>query len=289
MDAILHSLLDEMDSRGIVPTEDIIADGTVHRFHIKGDTANKRNGWVIVNTGSFPSAIFGSWKTGAKHRWHFKQPMTADEEKQARRELYQLQKKNALDMDRKHAQAVETAGQVIANAAPASQNHPYLVSKQIKPCGALQSDNVLIIPLYHEGKLVSLQAIYPEGGKRFLQGGRVTGCYFLIGEVTDRLLIAEGFATAATLHEKYNTPVAVAFNAGNLSAVAQTMHKQYPDADIKVAADNDQWTADNPGMRNARIAAALIKAPLIYPVFDDLDVSSKPTDFNDYFRLGGAL
>ncbi|MFC7556311.1 hypothetical protein ACFQU7_34900 [Pseudoroseomonas wenyumeiae] len=35
------------------------------------------------------------------------------------------------------------------------------------------------------------------------------------------LLVAEGYATGATLHEATRLPVVVAFNAGNLAAAAE--------------------------------------------------------------------
>ena len=41
-------------------------------------------------------------------------------------------------------------------------------------------------------------------------------------------LIAEGYATAASLHEATGLPVIVAFDAGNLLPVAQAIHKRYP-------------------------------------------------------------
>ena len=65
---------------------------------------------------------------------------------------------------------------------------------------------------------VELQKIEADGSKRFQNGGRVAGGHYLIGDVGNggTLLIAEGFATAATLHEMTDLPVIVAFNAGNL-------------------------------------------------------------------------
>ena len=50
------------------------------------------------------------------------------------------------------------------------------------------------------------------------------GHYHLIGGTPrDILLIAEGYATAATLHAATNHPIAVAFDAGNLQPVATAL------------------------------------------------------------------
>ena len=64
----------------------------------------------------------------------------------------------------------------------------------------------LIIPMKIGRSLHSLQFIAPNGEKRFLPGGRVRGCYYAVG-ATDGLkqhgvlCIAEGYATAASIHE----------------------------------------------------------------------------------------
>jgi phage/plasmid primase-like uncharacterized protein len=92
------------------------------------------------------------------------------------------------------------------------------------------------------GDIHSLQFIGPDGGKRFLTGGRVTGCYFSIGNPKGAaaLCIAEGFATGATIHEATGYPVAVAFNAGNLGAVAKTLRGKFPALLLILCGDVDR-------------------------------------------------
>jgi putative DNA primase/helicase len=76
-----------------------------------------------------------------------------------------------------------------------------------------------------------------------------------------------------------------AFTAGNMMAAAKTMHLLKPDARIVICGDNDQWTEGNPGATKARAAAIAIKARLFLPDFTGLDLSAKPTDWNDWYRL----
>ena len=38
-----------MRKSGIEPPTDIIADGTLHRFHIQGDKPRSGNGWYILH------------------------------------------------------------------------------------------------------------------------------------------------------------------------------------------------------------------------------------------------
>jgi putative DNA primase/helicase len=83
-------------------------------------------------------------------------------------------------------------------------------------------------------------------------------------------------------------PVVVAFDAGNLAPVAKKVRGIYRQSEIFVAADNDAWTPGNPGLTKARAAALAIGGKLLSPDFTGLDLSGKPTDFNDLYRLKAA-
>ena len=74
----------------------------------------------------------------------------------------------------------------------------------------------------------------------------------------------------------------VAFNAGNLTKVAQVIRDENPDLPITMAADNDRM-----GLEMARKAAHAVSCDLIYPDFTELEVDG--TDFNDYVVSGGEL
>ena len=104
-------------------------------------------------------------------------------------------------------------------AATPAQAHPYLADKGVQPHGLRQDEaGRLMVPVQDaDGRMWSLQRIGRDGFKQFQEGGRVEGGHFAIGDVQKQgpLLIAEGFATAATLHEMTEMPVIVAFNAGN--------------------------------------------------------------------------
>jgi hypothetical protein len=136
------------------------------------------------------------------------------------------------------------------------------------------------------GVLHSLQFIDPNGGKRFLAGGRVSGCFHAIGKPKCALCIAEGYATAASIYESTGLAVACAFHADNLKSIAEALRAKHPDVRLIICADVDQWTQGNPGMTKATEAASAVGAYLAIPRFPDL--SEKPTDFNDLVRMGGA-
>jgi putative DNA primase/helicase len=141
--------------------------------------------------------------------------------------------------------------------------------------------------------IVSLQAIDADGGKRFSQGGRVKGCYFPIGEPADTIVIGEGYATCATIYEATGHFVIVAFNAGNLKAVAESIREAFPSARIVIAADDDRRTEQerglNPGVREAKKAAAAVNGIVAVPPFDREKDGAKPSDWNDFLALRGKV
>lgn len=92
------------------------------------------------------------------------------------------------------------------------------------------------------------------------------------------LLICEGFATGATLHEESGYPVLCAMTSGNLKAVAMAAKAKCPDAELVICADNDRFTAGNPGLTKAKEAAKAVGAKVTFPRFPE---GGAGTDFND--------
>lgn len=167
----------------------------------------------------------------------------------------------------------------------------YLQGKGVQPYGVrFQADGTLLVPMHNAaGELVNVQRIAGDGTKRFLPGGRKSGCWHLIGDVTgaDVLLIAEGYATAASVHEATGKPVAVAFDAGNLTKVAQALHELYPQARLLIAGDDDrdteQRTGKNPGRSGAGAAARAVQGASVFPV----GLPEGGSDFNDLAQHAG--
>ena len=172
------------------------------------------------------------------------------------------------------------------NNASETSDHPYLSKKKILSHGLRDYKGCLVIPLKDvDGKLWSLQFITENSEKRFLNGGKKKGCYFLIGTLAENAFVCEGYATGATVYECTGEPVVVAFDSGNLKSVVQAIHEKYPKLKIAICADNDCYNNVNAGLEKAKEAALIANAPVFVPKFKD--VSSKPTDFNDLFILEG--
>lgn len=171
----------------------------------------------------------------------------------------------------------------------ANEDHPYLKANNVKPFGIRQQGNELIIPMYDcKDNLQNLQRILPDGKKLFLPDHPTKRCFYVLGktELPSKIYIAEGYATAATIHEATEQYTVVAFSVNNLPAVAEDIKWDHSDAEIIICADNDVYNSNkNIGLDKASEAAMLIDAKLVAPKFKDL--SSKPKDFNDLAILEG--
>ena len=102
------------------------------------------------------------------------------------------------------------------------------------------------------------------------------------------LVIAEGYATAASLFEVLGQATVAAFDAGKLLHVAQALHEKFPDKPILIAGDDDRHLEAtqgiNPGRLKAEAAAKAVGGTAIFPIFAPGESTSNPksfTDFND--------
>jgi len=287
MNDTLEQFRQAITAAGIEPPDQIHGDGTIHRFSPSGRGSDKP-AWYTLHMDSIPAGAFGDWRSGLQSTWCAKSDstMTAQELADHRQRVKAMQAQRDADLLAAQQQASETAAALLAQADPAMA-HPYLSAKGVQPHGLKVLGDRLLIPMRDTaGKLHSLQAITPDGEKRFHPGGRIKGCYHAIGKPTGRLVIAEGYATAASIHEATGDAVAVSFNAGNLEAVALALRAKYPALPLIVAADDDHLTDGNPGLSKATAAAQAVGGLVAVPRFP-AGRPDKATDFNDLAALAG--
>lgn len=205
-----------------------------------------------------------------------------------------------------------TAQRIWAQSVPATLAHPYLTAKGITDPAVISgirqneyNDSLrLQIPVFYNGQLYNLQSIDPTGNKRFLKDGRKDGGYTVIGDaskISNGVVIAEGFATAASIHQATAQPVIVAFDADNMVKVSETLARNLPsDTKVTIAVDND---ASGKGLHSARQAAVFFgdRAVAIEPEFSmqqiqkfqqtaGMDKQGRPklpSDYNDLHQLAG--
>jgi len=272
-----HSTQIKAEQMGL-DLRDIITDGCIHRFSTPDDKSGQQSGWYVADN---DGGVVGDWRNGEKWTWRNN---TSDIKK------YQSQRNKRRDDTLKTQLETAEKAQALWSQGATPMWMPQLKNKRTLSLGTRQKDKSLLTPLYDiSGKLWNLQIIREDGSKRFLKGGKKKGCFFQIGKVNGKLYIAEGFSTAATVHMHVDRGAAVfvAFDAGNLKPVALELRKRYPHTKFIIAADNDCWKEHNTGLIKGREAAAAVNGELIYPTFENVDTSSKPTDFNDLYCLGG--
>ena len=255
---------------------DYIEPGKAHRFPGTGKDNDNRAGWCRLFEDQ-EGGIFGDWSTGFEEVWHAtkERPLSATEQQRRHKQIETARNQAAVERQQAQLDATARAAEIWNKATPAPKEHCYLARKSVKPFGIRVSGTALVIQLRDgQGNLCSLQFIESNGHKRFLSGGRVTGCYFSLGRPEGVIVIAEGYATAATIHEATGHAVVVAFNAGNLQAVAEAIRAKFPDIKIIVAGDNDE---NNTGQIKAKEAAAAVAGSVSIPpeVGDWNDIAAK--------------
>jgi len=269
-----NEFMNAIAAAGLAPVKALeLPEGRIVRFRVEGDKAGSRNGWAILHRHPIPAGAFGSWKTGEQHTWRATTNETATpaERAEQQRKLQAAQQARTAEEARVRAEAAARALKLWSGAKPATDDHPYLRNKGVHAFGLRALRDQLMIPARDaDGRLHTLQFIGPDGSKRFLTGGRIAGCYYAIGRPDDALLLAEGYATAATLHQATGHAVAVCFNCGNLVAVARALRAKFPRLRFVVCADNDTATPGNPGLTAAHQAAKAIGARVAVPSFEEV-------------------
>ncbi|HBX7596888.1 TPA: toprim domain-containing protein, partial [Klebsiella pneumoniae] len=184
------------------------------------------------------------------------------------------------EADRKAAAAL--AVRMLEKTRPATGN-AYLTCKgfparecltlttSYKTGGVAYRAGDLVVPLYDgTGALVNLQLINADGLKRTLKGGQVKGaCHLIDGQkqAGKRLWIAEGYATALSVHHLTGETVMVALSSVNLLSLASLARQKYPACQIILAADRD---LNGDGQTKAAAAAAACEGVVaLPPVFGD--------------------
>lgn len=226
------AFLAALATSGLEPVKPLrLVEGKLERFRVVGDKAGSRNGWAVFHQAPVAAGAFGSWKTGESHTWRAEidRQVSPADRAALQEKLRAMQQARAEEEARVHTSARQRAAKLWATAHPASNAHPYLAAKRVPAYGIRQLRDMLVIPARDSaGELHTLQFIGVDGNKRFLTGGRIAGCYCAIGRPGDVLLLAEGYATAATLYQATGKAVAVGFNAGNLGPVARALRAKFP-------------------------------------------------------------
>lgn len=315
--------------------------GRLVRCRIDGD--REKRGWYIIHEITLSGGdtvlvgSYGIWQGSDANAQKIELTKIAlsDEQKAAiKQRLADDRKRADLEQKKRAEQSALKADKAWRNLQ-IDGDCDYLHRKGIAAHGVrFTSKGALAVPMLDiSGRIHGLQFILDRSkqkelidkhngrDKQFWPSGVVKkGHFHLIGSPTHLLLIAEGYATASSLHEATGFPVAIAFDAGNLQSVIQALKKRYPKANILVCADDDAFahcrhcqqpvninlSANCPscnqphGKRNAgaefaELAALAVNGRVISPRFADPDArfdhycrnQGKLTDFNDLHLTDG--
>lgn len=285
-------------AHGILPPEYIQADGQLHRCDVdarngKGDAA------YVLHLDGIPAGGFQNWQSGNGWiKWCSKnaKELTPAERAKLREKFERVRAEREADEKLHHHESAVRARKIWGDASEAPADHPYLARKGVRSHGLkvysdpplvireMSCDGALIVPLHDStGQIRSLEFITSGGKKRFLAGGEKSGNYFSIGEPNGVLVVAEGFATGASVHEATGHAVAVAFDAGNLLPVAKALRAKFPAIKLVISTDNDLDKERNVGLEAAQKAARAVNGFVALP-----ELNGAKCDFNDVAQELGA-
>lgn len=310
MDKQLDEVLNQFADYGL-QVDRPLNFGKLTRVKAEGDKGAEKTGWYVAyehradDGQTLILGSFGNWRLGEKQNIKPKGIKLSDTD----RELMRARQEEA---KRKQSEAQERAASRAAKRAagmwsrmPEKGDSAYLQRKQIIGFGvryAPRSGSVLIPMRNAKGRIVGLQVIYPK--KREDLGRDKTywpygvakeGAYHLIGphpEPGEPILVAEGYATGASLHMATGLAVAMAFDAGNLLPVGKALREQFPARPLIFCADDDWKTKRpngdswNPGVETAEKAATILGGQAVVPVWPG-ERGDKDTDFNDLHIAAG--
>jgi len=172
--------------------------------------------------------------------------------------------------------AAHQAAEIWESAQVASDDHPYLARKHVPNIAGLRvaPDGRLIAPCYYNGEISGLQYIDVDGGKLWMKGSKSGGAWWHIGDLesASTIYMAEGVATAISIHQASGCPVIIAFSANNLPQISNTYQPKL-NQKIIIIADNDE---SGTGERYAK------ESGLPY-------ILSPVGDANDFVNGGGDL
>jgi putative DNA primase/helicase len=287
--------------------------GRMRRCKVDGD--REKRGWYHLHEIRLPTGddlivgSYGIWRGAENNATKVdvrKSELTREQADSLRKRLAEDKKRAELARKADGERAAAKATKAWRQCTP-DGDCDYLHKKGVGAHGVRFSpQGAMVIPMLDASNQVhGLQIIRGKGKpgerrrleKEYWPAGLIKkGHFHWIGGVPDGvILLAEGYATGATLFEATTLPVAVAFDAGNLAPVAEALRKRYKTAKILICADDDTFSEGNPGVTAASAAAMQVGGAYVAPAFADEPArrlafdtkGQKLSDFNDLFALEG--
>ncbi len=256
-DAVLSQLrahglcVDSLDVRGKVVRCKIDGDREKRGWYLLREITLERGDQAIVGS-------FGIWQgadNGAQ-KVDLNLPELSAEQKKAIRDQMRADQRRADAQRAAQAENAAAKAKVFWAQQLEQGDCDYLARKRVGPHGVrFTKHGAMVIPMSdNAGAVWGLQFILSGAhyakrvarlgrDKQFWPTGHIKrGRYHMIGLPTWVCLVAEGYATAASLHEATGLPVAVAFDAGNIAPVVEQLRKRFRGrVKIMICADDDRF------------------------------------------------
>lgn len=270
----------------------------IDRISGSEDRGKKKSAWYVYkeiedsqNEGAVIGvASYGDFKLGISEHWCSRSDnqMSNKERSNYLIERERMKAEQELEAQKRHNEAAVRAYDIWNAAKPARSEAGYLKSKLVKALGLLresfehEESGVLLLPIARGDKILSLQFIKndgefiingdPIGNKKMLYGGKKSGGYFEIEGDSSTIYIAEGYATAASIHEATGSTIYVCFDSGNIYEVASYVKSKNEYSQIIIAGDDDFNNERNVGRIKAEQAARGLEIECVFPAgFNDFN------------------
>ena len=285
---------------------DLILDGQPHRIALDGDKGSETSGEYRFYTDGCPAGYVRDYRNDVYQNWRFDFKVFKDSQPQIYQQSQTREFKAhaaAIQRERSNNEAKEKAARAIElkkefdAAHQAKDEHEYLQRKHVRNDGTLKVNHAgeLLIGLQDtDGKFKTYQRIFPGGNKKLAYGGDKAGAFHVVGggslKPGEKIIIAEGYATAASIHEYIGNAarVVMAVDCGNLLNVAQAIKSKLRPKCLLIAADDDSRKHEdgkNPGLEAAiKCVKAGAADGYVLPPFGPFD-EDDDTDFNDFATL----
>ncbi len=288
----------------ILPDSHPIMDGKSRRVAVEGDKRGEKAGFYVGHLDGRPAGYAKNNRSGVHTKWKAKgYTLTSEEKARLQAEAAAKLAERALELSRNQERVAERVSAQLKHLVPISGSTPYLASKGVAPSVGVYTDKEgtkTYIPAYDiNGKHWTTQYIRVgaegEGAfvKRLAKDSKKEGCFHAVGGMkalaaAPAIVVAEGYATAATLSEALGHATVAAFDAGNLLPVVKALHDRWPEKPVVVAGEDDldvqRRHGTNPGRTRAQEAAKAVGGRAVFPIFAPGEQAAHPkqfTDFND--------
>lgn len=292
------SVIAQLHSAGLV-VQWPLAIGKLTRCKVDSDKGGKKSGWYVVHefrmSGGDIALVgrFGNYKLHGpegSEKIEVSAQFSEEERRRYAEQMAAAARESEVERKRAADEAADRAERSWRGLLDGGASE-YLTRKKVRAFGVKFARGVVVVPLRSiAGKLVGLQYIGGDGGKKFITGTAKSGAFHVLGSLKNHgsgagpIAFAEGYATAASIHMALgNIPVVVCFDCANLVRVVALFREKYSNP-FWICGDDDVATEGNPGRAAAVRAASESSGIAMLPVFP---AGVSGTDWNDLHAWGG--